>query len=96
VCTGFGHDDGSVAVQELTPSGGIAETYGKWQGRCEPLDCCAHVGVVQHGYDGGIWCRAVLLQHRIGGFHCFPWSSNEMELSHRWRGRAWQTWGTVS
>jgi len=22
--------------------------------------------------------------------------SNETELSHRWRGRAWQTWGTVS
>jgi len=36
VYAGFGDDDGPVAVQELTPSGGIAETFGKWQGRCEP------------------------------------------------------------
>jgi hypothetical protein len=72
VYAGFGDDDGPVAVQELTPSVGIAETFGKWQGRCEPLDCFAHVGVVQHGHYGGIWCRAVLLQHRIGGYQCFP------------------------
>src|SRR5713101_8286001 len=72
VYAGFGDDDGPVAVQELTPIVGIAETFGKWQGRCEPLDCFAHVGVVQHGYYGGIWCRAVLLQHRIGGYQCFP------------------------
>ncbi len=54
VYAGFGDDDGPVAVQELTPSVGIAETFGKWQGRCEPLDCFAHVGVVQQGYYGGI------------------------------------------
>jgi len=73
VYAGFGDDDGPVAVQELTPSRGIAETFGKWQGRCEPLDCFAHVGVVQYGYYGGIWCRAVLLQHRIGGYQLLPW-----------------------
>src|SRR4029453_11702998 len=72
VYAGFGDDDGPVAVQELTPSGGIAKTFGKWQGRCEPLDCFAHVGVVQHKHYGAIWCRAVLLQHRIGGYQCFP------------------------
>ena len=63
VDAGLGDDDGPVAVQELTPSVGIAETFGKWQGRREPLDCFAHVRVVEHGYYGGIWCRAVLLQH---------------------------------
>jgi len=36
------------------------------------VDGFAHVGVVQHGYYGGIWCRAVLFQHRIGGYQCFP------------------------
>jgi hypothetical protein len=72
VDAGCGDNDGPVAVHELTPSFGIAETYGKWQGRCEPLDCFAHVGVVQYGHHGGIWCGAVLLQHRIGGYHCFP------------------------
>ena len=71
VDAGFGDNDGPVAVQELTPSVGIAETYGKWQGRYKPLDCFAHVGVVQHGHYGGIWCGAVLLQHRIGGYQCF-------------------------
>jgi hypothetical protein len=35
VYSGFGDDDGPVAVQELTPILGIAETFGKWQGRCE-------------------------------------------------------------
>ena len=49
VYAGFGDDDGPVAVQELTPSGGVAETFGKQQGRCEPLDCFAHVRVVQTG-----------------------------------------------
>src|SRR5713101_3148636 len=82
VYAGFGNDDGPVAVQELTPIFGIAETFGKWQGRCEPLDCFPHVGVVQHGYYGGIWCRAVLLQHRIGGYQWGFWSSNEKEISH--------------
>ena len=77
VDAGFGNDDGPVAVQELTPIFRIAETYGKWQDRCEPLDCFAHVGVVQHGYYSGIWCRAVLLQHRIGGYQWRFWSSNE-------------------
>ena len=46
---GFGDDDGPVAVQELIPIVGIAETFGKWQGRCGPLDCFAHVGVVRTG-----------------------------------------------
>jgi hypothetical protein len=35
VYAGFGDDDGPVAVHELTPIFGIAETFGKWQGRCE-------------------------------------------------------------
>src|SRR5512132_992013 len=72
VYAGFGHDDGPVAVQELTPSVGIAETYGKCQGRREPLDGFAHVGVVQHGYHGGVWCRAVFLQHGLVDYQCFP------------------------
>lgn len=63
--TRLGDDDGSVAVHKLTSSVGIAETFGKWKGCGKPLDCFAHVGVVQHRYYGGIWCRAVLLQHRI-------------------------------
>ena len=88
VYAGFGDNDGPVAVQELTPSGGITETFGKWQGRCKPLDCFTHVGVVQHGYYGGIWCRAVLLQHRIGGYQCFPRSPNENKISDGYRERA--------
>ena len=71
VDAGFGDDDGPVAVQELTPIVGIAETFGRWQGRCGPLDCFAHVGVSQDRYYGGIWRRAVLLQHGIGGYECF-------------------------
>jgi hypothetical protein len=31
-----------------------------------------------------------------GAFHGGFRRSNETELSHRWRRRAWQTWGTVS
>jgi hypothetical protein len=67
VSAGFDDDDGAVAVQELTPMVAYAETFGEWQRRCEPLDDFTHVGVVQHGYYGGVWCRAVLLQHRLGG-----------------------------
>src|SRR5262245_29995522 len=77
-----GDDDGAVFVHELTPSLRIAETFGKWQGRSEPLDCFGHVGVVQHGYYGGVWCRAVLLQHGIRGYQCFLGSSNEIEISY--------------
>jgi hypothetical protein len=65
VGAGFGDDNGPVAVQELTSIGGIAETFGEWQGRYEPLDCFTHVRVVEHGYYGGIWRRAVFLQHKI-------------------------------
>ena len=65
---GFDDDDGPVAVHELTPMVAYAETFGEWQRRCEPLDGVAHVGVVQHGYYGAVWCRAVLLQHRLGGY----------------------------
>jgi hypothetical protein len=68
VSAGFGYDDPPIAVRELTPMVGDAETFGEWQGRCEPLDCFAHVGVVQNGYYGGVWCRAVLLQHGLGGY----------------------------
>ena len=46
---GFGNDDGPVAVRELTPMVGDAETFGERQGRCEPLDCFAHVGVDRTG-----------------------------------------------
>ena len=80
---GLGDDDGPVPVQELTPSVGIAETFGKRQGRGEPLDCFAHVGVVQHGCYGRIWCRAVLLQHRIGGYQCFPGRLTRHKISDR-------------
>jgi hypothetical protein len=55
VDTGLGDDDGPVAVHELTASVGIAETYGEWQSGCEPLDCFARVGVVEHGYYGAVW-----------------------------------------
>ena len=44
VCAGFGDDDGPIAVQELPAIFGVAETFGKWQGRCEPRDCFGHVG----------------------------------------------------
>ena len=67
VSAGSGDDDGPVAVQKLTPMVGDAEAFDEWQGRREPLDCFAHVGVVQHGYYGSAWRRAVLLQHRLGG-----------------------------
>ena len=72
VYAGFGDDNGPIAVQELPAILGVAETFGEWKGRCEPHDCFGHVWVVEHGYHGAIWCRAVLLQHRIGGYHCFP------------------------
>jgi hypothetical protein len=89
VCAGGGDHNGPVAVHELTPSLRIAETFGKWQGRSEPLDGFGHVGVVQHGYYGGIWSRAVFLQHGIRGYQVLPLSSNEKEISH---GKVpWQT-----
>ena len=44
---GFGDDDGPVAVDELTPMVGDAETFGEWQYRREPPDRRAHVGIVQ-------------------------------------------------
>ena len=78
---GFGHDDGPVAVRELTPMVADAETFGEWQGRCEPLDCLAHVGIVQDGYYGGVRCGAVLLQHGLGGYQRFPGSPNVPKLS---------------
>jgi hypothetical protein len=52
-----------IAVHELPAIFGVAETFGKWKGRCEPRDCFGHVGVVEHGYHGAVWCRAVLLEH---------------------------------
>src|SRR6202040_985149 len=64
--------DGPIAVQELPATLGVAETFGEWKGRCEPRDCFRHIGVVEHGYYGITWCRAVLLQHRIGGYQRFP------------------------
>lgn len=69
---GFGDHDGSIAIRELTPMVADAETLSEWQGRCEPLDGFAHVGVVQHGYYGGVWCRAVPLQHELGGYQYLP------------------------
>src|SRR5437773_4207108 len=51
---------------------GDAETFGERQGRCEPLDCFAHVGVVQDRYYGRVWCRSVLLQHGFRRYQCFP------------------------
>src|SRR4029077_6051686 len=72
VYAGFGDDDGPIAVQELPAILGVAETFGEWKGRCEPRDCFGHVGVVKHGDYGAVWCRAVLLQHRLGGYHSFP------------------------
>ena len=59
VSAGFGYDDPPVAVRELTPMVGDAETFGEWQGRCEPLDCFGDVGVVQYRYYSGVWCGAV-------------------------------------
>jgi hypothetical protein len=88
VDTGLGDDDGSVDVRQLTPSVGIAETFSKWKGCGEPLDCFAHVGIVQHGYYGRIWCRAVLLQHGFGMLLVVFWSSNETKMSCRERERA--------
>ena len=85
---GFGDDDGPIAVQELPTILRVAETFGEWKGRCEPRDCFGHVGIVEHGYYGGIWCRAVLLQHRIGGYQCFPRSPNENKISDGYRERA--------
>ena len=72
VCAGFGDDDGPIAVQELPAILGVAETFGEWKGRCEPLDCFAHVGVVEDGYYGRVWRRAVLLQHGFRGYQYFP------------------------
>ena len=63
MCAGFGDDDGPIAVQELPAIFGVAQTFGKWKGRCEPRDCFGHVGIVEHGYYGRVWCRSVLLQH---------------------------------
>ena len=71
MCAGFGDDDGPIAVQELPAILGVAETFGEWKGRCEPRDCFGHVGVVEHGYYGAVWCRAVLLQHGFKGYQCF-------------------------
>ena len=69
---GFGDDDGPIAVQELPAILGVAETFGEWKGRCEPRDGFGHVGVVEHGYHGGVWCRAVFLQHGHVDYQCFP------------------------
>src|SRR6202040_1937263 len=81
--------DGPIAVQELPATLGVAETFGEWKGRCEPRDCFRHVGVVEHGYYGGTWCRAVLLQHKIGGYQRFPGRLTRLKISDRWRERAW-------
>jgi hypothetical protein len=64
---GFGDDDGPVAVRELTAMIADSETFGERQSRCEPLDGFADVGVVEDGYDCGVWRRAVLLQHGLEG-----------------------------
>ena len=82
VDAGFGDDDGPIAVQELPAILGVAETFGEWKGRCEPRDGFGHVGVVEHGYYGGVWCRAVFLQHGLVDYEVLPWSSNETEISH--------------
>jgi len=71
VDAGFGDDDGPIAVQELPAILGVAETFGEWKGRCEPGDGFGHVGVVEHGYHGGVWCRAVFLQHGHVDYQCF-------------------------
>jgi hypothetical protein len=72
VCAGGGEDDGAVLVYELAAILRIAETFGKWQGRCEPLDCFGHVGVVQYWYYGGVRCRTVLLEHTFRRYWCLP------------------------
>ena len=60
---GCGDHDGSPAVQELAAMVADAEAFYEREGRREPLDCCAHVGIVKNGNDSSVWCRAVLLQH---------------------------------
>jgi hypothetical protein len=72
VYAGFGDDDRPIAVQELPAILRVAETFGEWKGRCKPRDCFGHVGVVQDGYYGRVWCRSVLLQHEFRGYQCFP------------------------
>jgi hypothetical protein len=89
VCARGREDDGAVLVYELAAILRIAETFGKWQGRGEPLNRFAHFGIVKNWYDTGVRCRTVLLEHMFRGYQCLLWSSNEKEISH---GRvSWQT-----
>jgi hypothetical protein len=58
-------------MHELAAMAADAETFGEGQGRGEPLDRLAHVGVVQHRDDGSVRRRAVLLQHGLGDYQGF-------------------------